>query len=178
MRSLLYKLTSTHSKWNMLHFITLQSFLNAMLLYSRRISFNFSLQCKSSDGYRLDRSCLAECCKQLGHFMQTHTPLLKGSQGRDIRTEHNAVYPPWRVQMEYIVHSWKCLRAAVRVVDNTCYFMLPHTGRKAEIASESCVPRAMKNSLCGPGISAATGRQLLAWLPTPFLFHYFTFHLE
>ena len=52
------------------------------------------------------------------------------------------------------------------------------SGGRAEIASESCVPRAMMYSLCGPRVSAATGRQLLAWLPAPFLFHYSTFHLE
>lgn len=54
-----------------------------------------------------------------------------------------------------------------------------HTGGKHRNSlSEPRVPRAMKNSLCGPRASAATGRQLLAWLPAPFLFHYFTFHLE
>lgn len=51
-------------------------------------------------------------------------------------------------------------------------------GGNAEIASESRVPRAMKNSLGRPRVTEATGRQLLAWLPAPFLFHYFTFHLE
>lgn len=51
-------------------------------------------------------------------------------------------------------------------------------GGDTEIASESSVSRAMKNSPCRPRVSAATGRQLLAWLPAPLLFHYFTFHLE
>lgn len=65
------------------------------------------------------------------------------------------------------------------VLSITCATLCRRTlGGNAEIASESCVPRAMKNSLCRPGVLAATGRQLLTWLPAPFLFHYFTFHLE
>lgn len=37
---------------------------------------------------------------------------------------------PVGVQMEYIVHSRKWLTAPVRVFDNTCCFMSPHSGRK------------------------------------------------
>lgn len=77
------------------------------------------------------------------------------------------------------VYSWKWFLGPVSVVNNTYYFMLPHTERKCINSLWSlCVSRAMKNSLRRPGVSSATGRQLFAWLPTPFLFHYFTPHLE
>lgn len=111
--------------------------------------------------------------------MKTYTPL-KGSQGQHTQTEkHSVVSHPWGVQMEYNVHSWKWLRAPAMSCQTTRATSRYYTlGGNAEIAFESCVPRAMKNSLCRPAVSAATGRQLVAWLPAPFLFNYFTFHLE
>lgn len=103
----------------------------------KQLQLWFSFQFSSLDLCRLDTSGLAECCMQLGHcctqlscLMKTYTPSLKGSQGQHTGTEHNVVCHPWRVQMEYTVHSWKWLRAAVCVVNNTCYFVSPHTGRK------------------------------------------------
>ena len=104
----------------------------------------------------------------------SHTHHVNVSQGQHCRTEHHVVFPPWGVQMEYSVHSSKCLRASgLCCQQHTLHCVCPHWEENAEIASESCLPGAVKNSPCRPSVLAGTGRQLLAWLPPPLisLFH-------
>lgn len=142
--------------------------------------------------WRMDTSCRAKCFKclrpsakqshshtHLSRFMKAYTPSQKGSQGQHTWKEPNVIFHPRGVQMEYSeVVSSVAPSSSMQCQHQLARLYCDMLGGKAEIASESCVPRAMKNSLRRPAVLAATGRQLLAWLPAPFLFHYFTFHLE
>ena len=67
------------------------------------------------------------------HCPVSHKPThhhLKVLKGNTLQHDIMLSFIPVGVQMEYIVHSRKWLTAPVRVFDNTCCFMSPHSGRK------------------------------------------------